>query len=118
MMRRIKKEENYLEWIPEKNTAFESKTDEKGNVAILVRHKGVFFRVTQFLLGKPKTTWVHFDKMGNFIWPLIDGERTVYEIAQFVREQFGEQAEPLYERLAIYMKLLERYSFIRMQKTG
>ena len=50
--------------------------------------------------------------MGNFIWPLMDGERTVYDIAMLVREEFGERAEPLFQRLVQYVKNLESYGFV------
>lgn len=54
--------------------------------------------------------------MGNFVWPLIDGTRTVYEIAQLVKEEFGEKAEPLYERLVQYIQNLENYGFIEVRE--
>lgn len=51
--------------------------------------------------------------MGSFIWPLIDGDTTVYDIGQKVAEHFGPDAEPLYERLSVYMKQLENCEFIK-----
>ena len=35
-------------------------------------------------MKKPKVSQIHLDEMGNFVWPLIDGTRTVYEIAELV----------------------------------
>ena len=55
---------------------------------------------------------IDLDEMGSFIFPLIDGERTVGQIAQLVRERFGADAEPLYERLAKYMQILRNNGFI------
>ena len=53
------------------------------------------------------------EKMGSFIWPLIDGKRTVYDIGQKVSEQFGDKAEPLYPRLTLYIRTLKEYGFIK-----
>jgi len=43
---------------------------------------------------------------------LIDGERTVMELAALQKEHFGEAAEPLYPRIVKYFQILESYHFI------
>lgn len=50
--------------------------------------------------------------MGTFVWPLIDGEKTVTEIAALVKEEFGEKAEPLYPRIVKYFQIMESYNFV------
>ena len=42
----------------------------------------------------------------------MDGQRSIYEIGALVKEKFGEKAEPLYPRLAQYMKTLHNNHFI------
>lgn len=54
--------------------------------------------------------------MGNFIWPLIDGRHTVFEISESVSGKFGEKAEPLYGRLVQYLLNLESYGFIEITR--
>ena len=76
----------------------------------------MFHFLAQKILKKPKVSQIHLDEMGNFVWPLIDGTRTVYEIAQLVKEEFGEKAEPLYERLVQYIQNLENYGFIEVRE--
>lgn len=107
---------NYLDYIPLHGEKHSWETDDGGRVAILVENKGPFNRVAQLLFKKPKVTKVHLDKMGNFIWPLIDGNNTVGDIADRVHEEFGEKAEPLYNRLVTYMQTMESYDFITMRK--
>ena len=51
-------------------------------------------------------------RLGSFIFPLIDGKKSVYDIGQKVKAQFGEEAEPLYPRLTKYMKMLHDYGFV------
>lgn len=111
-----KNTDNYLDFIPVPNDMFQWKADEEGKVTIFVENKGVFNRIAQKLLGKPKVSQVHLEEMGNFIWPLLDGKRSIYEIGILVQEEFGERAEPLYPRLVQYMRNLDSYGFIQMKK--
>ena len=50
--------------------------------------------------------------MGSFIWNHIDGEKSIYEISQLIKDEFKEEAEPLYERLIQYMNILKNNKFI------
>lgn len=108
--------ENYLEKIPVKNPEIGWKTDEEGKVTLEIENKGVFNRIFQKLLKKPKISYIHLDEMGSFIWPLIDGEKDIIELGKFVEEHFGEKAKPLYERLAKYFQILESYGFVKWNK--
>lgn len=104
---------NYLEKVPQRNPAISWSCDDSGAVTLEIVNKGVFHRLAQILLKKPKISYVHLDKNGSFVWPLIDGERDLIAIGALVHEHFGEQAEPLYERLATFFRILESYGFIR-----
>ena len=86
--------------------------DDEGAVTLEIENKGVFNRIAQKCLHKPKISYVHLDAMGSFLWPLLDGEKTVIELGYIVDEKFGEEAYPLYERLAKYMQILDSYGFI------
>ena len=107
---------NYLDFIPEHNDKFKWDIDEEGKVTIFVENKGFFNKIFQALLKKPKVSQIHLDEMGNFIWPLIDGKKTIYDISVYVKEEFGDKAEPLYNRLIQYMYNLESYEFIIINK--
>jgi len=109
-----KNSKNYLEFVPVRK--IERFTEENGVITLEIENKGVFNRVAQKLLKKPKISYIHLDEMGSFVWPLIDGERNITDIGVFVKEHFGEKAEPLYERLAKYFKVLESYGFVEFKK--
>ncbi len=104
--------ENYLEKVPVKNPDIVWSADEAGIVTLEIENKGLANRIAQKLLKKPKTTYIHLDENGSFVWPLIDGERSILELGKAVDEHFGEAAHPLYERLAKYFQILDSYSFI------
>ena len=111
----MKKESgNYLEKIPSRNESINWTVDGEGIVTLEIENKGVFNKLAQKLLKKPRITYIHLDENGSFVWPLIDGKRTVMDIAQLVDEHFGEKAKPLYERLVKFFQILESYNFAKL----
>ena len=104
---------NYLDLIPEKSSSLKWHTDLKERVILEVENTGIMNKIAQSLFNKPRFTKVHLDANRSFIWPLIDGKRTVADIALLVKEQFGEAAEPLYPRIIKYFQIVESYHFIR-----
>ena len=107
---------NYLDYVPMHNEdKYPFQTDDNGAVTIMVENKGVFNKIAQVVFRKPRISKIHLDEMGNFVWPLIDGTRTVYEIAELVKVEFGDKAEPLYDRLVQYIRNLEAYGFVEVQ---
>ncbi len=110
-----KNAENYLEGKPLRNEKF-SWSAKDGKITLEIENKGVWNRLFQKLLKKPKISYIHLDEMGSFIWPLFDGEKTILDIGKAVEEKFGDAAQPLYERLAKYCQILESYHFISLNK--
>ena len=103
---------NYLEKIPERNPLIKwSQSDDK-KVTLEIENTGLFNRVAQKLFRKPKTSYVHLDETGSFVWPLIDGKKNIIILGEDVKAEFGEKAEPLYERLAKFFQILESYNLI------
>lgn len=113
-----KKAPNYLDFIPKHNETHTWKVDEQGTVIVFVENKGVFHHIAQKYFRRPKVSQIHLEEMGSFIWPLIDGERSIMEIGALVKEHFGEEAEPLYPRLVQYIKMLENNNLIQVKKVN
>lgn len=109
-----KQSANYLDFIPKIKEDLRWEKTPK-DVTIYIENKGVMNRIAQKVLHKPKVSQIHLDEMGTFIFPLIDGMKSVYDIAQLVKEEFGEKAEPLYQRIVQYMRTLESYEIIAMK---
>ena len=108
----MKKSENYLEKKPLRAENIRWEKNENGEVVLEIENKGIANKVAQKLLRKPKISYIHLDEMGSFVWPLLDGEVNLISLGGKVKEHFGDKAEPLYERLARYIKTLESYKFI------
>lgn len=107
-----KTRENYLEKKPVKKQGLAWNKDESGDITLEVENKGIMNRIAQKLIKKPKVSYIHLDETGACVWTLIDGEKSIYEIGEEVHKHFCDKAEPLYERLAQYFKILENYGFI------
>ncbi len=114
-MKNKKQQPNFLDKIPVRNPEIHWTADEQGIVTLEIENKGLMKRITQKLLKKPKITYIHLDENGSFVWPLIDGKKSVMDIAKLVDEHFGEKAKPLYERLVKFFQILESYHFVKMQ---
>lgn len=109
----MKNKENFLEKKPQRNPDINWK-EKDGQITLEIENKGLFNRLAQKLLKKPKISYIHLDEMGSFIWPLIDGEADIIALGERVKEHFGDKAEPLYERLSKYIKILESYGFVKL----
>ena len=106
------KNENYLERIPVHSPLIGYKVDDSEIVTLEKENTGVFNKIAQKLFKRPKISYIHLDSQGSFVWQLIDGQKRILDMADSVKEKFGEDAEPLYERLAKYVQILESYGFI------
>ena len=75
-------------------------------------HRGFYAGIAQRFFRRPRVSHIELDKTGSFVFPLIDGQRSVGDIALLVKEEFGDAADPLYERLIRYMQILRNNGFI------
>ena len=98
-----KKQQNYLDFVPVINPQNSWTQDKQGIVTIDIAQK--FFHT-------PRVSHIKLDAYGSFLWKEIDGVQTVGALAQKMKAQFGEQAEPLYDRLVKYMQILHNNRFI------
>ncbi|MBE6003020.1 MAG: PqqD family protein [Lachnospiraceae bacterium] len=112
----MSKKENFLDYIFEINSDLRRTITSSGEVIVEMENKGFTNRIAQKFFGKPAVSHIHIQGMGSFIFRSIDGEKSVFEIGVLLKDEYGEAAEPLYERLSLYMKQLQNTGFIK--KTG
>lgn len=112
MKKKITKSENFLEKVPVRSQYLNWTADEDGLVTLEIENTGFFNRIAQKVFRKPKFSYVHLDKTGSFVWPLIDGEKDIIKLGELVKERFGKEAEPIYQRLAKFFQILDSYHFI------
>ena len=103
---------NYLDFIPVINPQNDWSADGDGTVTIHMVHRGFYAAVAQRFFHTPRVSHIRLDAYGSFLWKEIDGTKSVGDLAQGMKAQFGAQAEPLYDRLVKYMQILRNNRFI------
>lgn len=107
-----RKADNFLSYIPIINSSNSYEEGESGFITIQMIHNGIFDKVAQFLFFTPKVSRIRLDEYGSFLWKQMDGVNTVGELAVLLQKRYGEAAQPLYERLISYLKILKNNRFI------
>ena len=107
-----KKRENFLDYIPAVSPRNTWEADETGTVTIHMVHRGFYAWLAQRFFHRPRVSRIRLNAMGSFVFQRIDGKRTVGALAELVKAEFGEDAEPLYERLVQYLKILRNNGLI------
>lgn len=108
----MSKQDNFLDYVPKHNVLFEYRENKAGNIEVKIHNKGFFNKIAQIFAKRPKYSYIELDEFGSFIWRQMDGQRTIFDIGNLVKEHFGEKAEPLYDRLCTFIKILHKNHFI------
>ncbi len=111
-----KKQTDYGRLRPSRSDSITWSADENGIVTLDIENKGVFNRIFQLILKKPKVSHIHLDELGSFVWKSIDGEKSVEELCELVESELGELAHPTGERLVKFLEILKEYKFITMDE--
>ena len=114
----LRKSPNYLDFIPTKNPKNSWSEDENGKVTVHMVHRGFYAAIAQKFFHRPIVSHIDLDEYGSFIWKRIDAEKSVGVLALELKERFGQEAEPLYERLVKYMQILYNNQFILYLRKG
>jgi len=102
---------NLLHLVPVQNTKCETRKD---GLVVLFKPKFANTLLVKYLLPWMKQPYykINLDEIGSFFWLNCDGTKTVKEIAELHKNNFGEKVEPLYERIAHFITSLEKNRFI------
>lgn len=108
---------NLLDLIPVQN--IESTENEEG-LSILLKPKFSHPLLAKHLLPRLKKPHykITLDEVGSFIWKLCDGENTVKDIGERLKQNFGSRVDPLYERLGLFLQNLEKNKFVSFKNLG
>lgn len=110
-----KQSENFLEKIPVRVEKYRWSEKDDGLITIEIDNKGFFNRLLQLIAKKPKVSYIHLEATGSFVWKQIDGKRDILAIGELVKEHFGKDAEPVYERLVKYFATLSNAGFVEFK---
>lgn len=108
----MKKKQNYLEFIPKRN--FKWYVSPETNKVIIERPKFDNALLKKYVvpLFKKPIFEIKLDEFGSFVWQQIDGEKPIYQIANLLKQKYGKDAEPVYERVSQFIKNLRQQRMI------
>jgi hypothetical protein len=105
------KEINFTDLTPVRK--FEHEIDSKGLAHILVP------KYTDPILGRflqprlrDKYIKADLDEIGTALWLFIDGKIKVHDLVWKMKDKFGEQIDPAYERVTLFLQQLHKNKFI------
>jgi len=113
---KIQKDDNYLDLIPTRTTELKWHERENGQIQIMIPRKEVVDRIVRLFKKTPEQLHVDLDEIGSAVWKSMDGRRTIGEICDIMIDKFGDDVEPVYERLGTYINILRNNKFISLKK--
>ncbi len=102
---------NLLDLIPDQKAKYDESND--GLITIL-KPKFKNKILAKYLLPRLKSSnfKVNLDEFGSFVWNQCNGNNTIEQIGNLLKEKFEGDIEPVYDRLAVFIQSLARYKFI------
>ncbi len=89
--------------------------EEKGERVVVVRPgptriglAGIIDRLLYLLSARR----IRLDSVGSFAWLKLDGELTVGQVAESLREEFGAKADPAEDRLGHLVRVFRREGLV------
>ena len=111
-IRKLNKDENFLELIPLRNPSLAYTKNEKGLITISVPNIGFFNKIAQTFFGRPKVSQIHLDEYSSYVWLGMNGKRDITELGRYLKRKYGDEAEPLYPRLVKFMEILKSNRYV------
>jgi hypothetical protein len=111
------RERNLLALVPERTKDYVLRDDGLVDVIIPRFGDGRVAKVLETLI-KRTPILLKLDEIGTLTWHLCDGKHTVEEIGDQMDRTFGQRVEPVYDRLALFFKEMERRELIRWKESG
>jgi hypothetical protein len=103
---------NLFDFVPVIGEHITTEKEEELSVIAFPRFRSKFMR--KYFLPKNKSALIRIrlEEHGTAVWNLIDGKRTVKEIANILAEHFNNEENYEY-RVAAYFSQLQRQGFIK-----
>jgi hypothetical protein len=115
MNKKVNKSKNFLDMVPIKNEKLKTEITDKGLVQIIIPRDGLMDRLVRLFLKTPDVMRIDFDAIGTCVWNAIDSKRNMQEIGDILKKEFGDEIEPIYERLGSHMNVLKNNKFIKIK---
>ena len=101
----ILRKTNFLDLVPLRNHGH--RIGEDGLVNLIIPKFGNQRFARWFIPNrKPTEITVKLEKFGSSAWLAIDGKRTMQEICTILVEEYGDEIQPVTERMSKYVSML------------
>jgi len=103
--RKVLKSTNFPDLIPVRIQKY--KIEEDGLVTLVIpKFSNEKFARWFIPAQKPTDITIKLEKFGSAAWLAMDGKRNMQEIFDLLAEQFGEEIQPVSERMSKYLSIL------------
>ncbi|MFN0157000.1 MAG: PqqD family protein [Bacteroidota bacterium] len=96
---------------PMRRYGYEEREDNLIRIVIPRFTDGFFGRIMKRIAVQTEDR-LNLDALGTYVYRRCDGERTVEEIARGMKEELGEQAEPVEGRLRLFIQEMFKRNLI------
>lgn len=103
-------QENFLLFVP--HIRHLDWIEKDGHVLLLFHHNHPIQKAANWLVKKSSTTDMKFDDLSSTVWKAIDGNRNITQIGELIKSKYGESCEPVYDRLVMFLRYLNRRGWI------
>lgn len=105
-------EQNFFDLIPERNCNFVKL--ENGLIAVM-KPKFQNRLLVKYLIPRLKKPFItiHLDEIGSHIWQNCDGQKTIKQITERLRADFGEKVDPVSDRVILFFQKLYNLQLIK-----
>lgn len=110
-----KKEKNFLEYIPELKNDVEF-FERDGNFYLKREFSKISQKIARKLFFTPKYQELKLEGFGGHVLQIMDGNKNILEIGKILKDEFGEEVEPLYERLIKFFVILRDNELITLKE--
>ena len=93
----------------------ELQRDDAGAYVERERGRSRLGRLLERWLRVPRTVRVELDEFGAAAWKAMRGGVPVRQVGEALRHEFGDDAEPLWERLGEFLAMAERGGLLRLE---
>lgn len=107
-----KEEKNFLLYIPQIEHD-NYKINDNNIVTLYFEHNKPIEKFARWLVKKNNLSDIVFDDKSSLAWTLIDGKRSIYDIALEMAKRLGDTEEVAIERLVMYIRYIARKRWIK-----
>lgn len=86
--------------------------NEDGISTVIIPRDSWLERLSVRYMRQPAAFRIKLDVLGSYVITRCTGTHTVAEIAEEVRREFGEQAEPVLPRLSQFFQMIETNQWV------